>query len=71
TVVAMANRVGREMDFDSLGHSCIVAPSGKILASVPAGEGLAIADVRFAPEDLARWRRIATYREDRRPEIYR
>ena len=70
TVVAMANRVGHEMDFDSLGHSCIVAPSGKILASVPEGEGLAVADVRFAPEDIAKWRALATYRQDRRPEVY-
>jgi len=70
TVVAMANRVGREMDFDSLGHSCIVAPSGKILASVAAGEGLAVADVGFSPEDLAKWRALATYRQDRRPEVY-
>lgn len=70
TVVAMANRVGHEMDFDSLGHSCIIAPSGKILASVPEGEGLAVADVRFAPEDIAKWRGLATYRQDRRPEVY-
>jgi len=71
TVVAMANRVGHEAGFDSLGHSCIVAPSGKILASVPSGEGLAVADIAFPAEDLAKWRALATYRRDRRPELYR
>ena len=68
--VAMADRVGHEMGFDSLGHSCIAAPSGKILASVPEGEGLAVADLALLPADLERWRAIATYRQDRRPELY-
>lgn len=69
-IVAMANRVGREIGFDSLGHSCIAGPSGRILASLPAGEGLAVADIDLAAEDLERWRAIATYRSDRRPELY-
>jgi predicted amidohydrolase len=68
--VAMANRVGHEMDFDSLGHSCIAAPSGKLLASIPAGEGVAVADLGLLQEDLERWRSIATYRCGRRPELY-
>jgi len=68
--VAMANRVGHEIGFDSLGHSCITAPSGKVLASIPAGEGIAVADLGLPPEDLERWRSIATYRRDRRPEVY-
>ena len=69
-IVAMANRVGHEMGFDSLGHSCVVAPSGKVLASIPEGEGLAVADIDLSAEDLDKWRAIATYRQDRRPEVY-
>ena len=76
TFVAMANRVGEEelapgLSFTSLGHSCIAAPSGKILASLADGEGLAVARIDIAQEDLDRWRAIATYREDRRPELTR
>ena len=72
--VAMANRVGEEelapgLSFTSLGHSCIAGPSGKILASLGDGEGLAVARIDIAQEDLDRWRAIATYREDRRPEL--
>jgi predicted amidohydrolase len=69
--VAMSNRVGHEVGFDSLGHSCIAAPSGKVLASIPAGEGVAVADLGLPHDDLERWRSIATYRRDQRPEIYR
>ncbi|MCC3305217.1 carbon-nitrogen hydrolase family protein [Sneathiella sp. HT1-7] len=69
-IVAMANRTGTEMGFDSLGHSCIIAPSGHILASIPNGEGIAIADLDFKAEDIEKWRSVATYRQDRRPELY-
>jgi predicted amidohydrolase len=74
-VLAMADRVGREtlseaLVFDSLGHSMVAGPSGRILASVPAGEGVAVARIDYAEADLARWRGIATYRTDRRPELY-
>ena len=31
--LAMANCIGPEAGFDSLGYSCVVAPSGKVLAS--------------------------------------
>jgi 5-aminopentanamidase len=68
--IAMANRVGHEVSFDSLGHSCIAGPSGKLLASIPAGEGMALFDLGLPQEDLERWRSIATYRRDRRPEVY-
>ena len=75
TFVAMANRIGREaaapgVDFDSFGYSCIAGPSGRILASIPDGEGIAIARVNVSAEDLAKWRSIASYRQDRRPELY-
>ena len=74
TFVAMANRVGEEelapgLSFTSLGHSCIAGPSGKILAALTDGEGLAVARIDIAQEDLDRWRAIATYRADRRPEL--
>ncbi len=75
TFVAMANRVGREsagpdIEFDSAGYSCVAGPSGRILASIPGGEGIAIARIDISAEDLAKWRSIATYRQDRRPELY-
>ena len=75
TFVAMANRVGRErlepdMEFDSFGHSCIAGPSGRLLAVLPEGEGLATARIDIADADLARWKSIATYKADRRPELY-
>lgn len=69
-IVAMANRTGTEMGFDSLGHSCIVAPSGQILASIPSGEDIAIADINYTGQDLKKWRSVATYSDDRRPELY-
>ena len=75
-VLAMANRVGHEtaapgLEFDSFGHSCVVSPSGQILASLPAGEGVALAKIDIASAELERWQSIATYRTDRRPELYR
>ena len=74
TFIAMANRVGDEnatpeLRFTSFGHSCVTAPSGKILASLPEGEGVAVARVDIAQEDLDRWTSIATYKTDRRPEL--
>lgn len=69
--LAMANCVGPEAGFDSIGHSCICAPSGKILASAGGEQGVAAADVVFQSPELDQWRAIATYRPDRRPELYR
>lgn len=76
TVFAMANRVGHEVaapgvEFDSFGHSCIASPSGRILASLTAGEGVAVARLDIPDADLERWLSVATYRRDRRPELYR
>jgi hypothetical protein len=31
---------------------------------------MALARVNIAAEDLEKWRSIATYRQDRRPELY-
>lgn len=71
TWLAMADCVGPEADFQSLGHSCIAAPSGAILASVGQGQGFATAEICHDGADLETWRSIATYRQDRRPELYR
>ena len=72
----MANRVGHEvaapgLEFDSFGHSCVVSPSGQILASLPIGEGVTVAKVDLPGPELERWQSIATYRSDRREELYR
>lgn len=68
--LAMAVNTGPEAGFDSIGHSTICAPSGKPLASAGDGQGIAAADIVYSSEALAQWREIATYRADRRPEIY-
>ena len=69
--LAMANCIGLEAGFQSLGQSCVVAPSGKVLASAGTAEGIAHAEILYQSADLDRWRAIATYRQDRRPELYR
>jgi predicted amidohydrolase len=76
TIMAMSCRVGHEVaapgvEFDSFGHSTIASPSGKILASMTEGEGVAFAKIDIPAADIQRWRSIATYRMDRRPELYR
>ncbi len=73
---AMSCRVGREaagpgLEFDSFGPSCVASPSGKLLAKIQDGEGVAVARIDIPGGDLDRWRGIATYRQDRRPELYR
>lgn len=69
--LVMANCVGPEAGFDSIGHSCVVAPSGRIVASVGDAQGIAAGPVLWhGSDDLERWRSVATYRQDRRPELY-
>ncbi len=69
--VAMAARTGEEAGFRSLGHSCITTPSGAVSGLVKDGEGIAVAEVVTASDDLSRWREIAPYLKDRRTELYR
>lgn len=69
--LAMANCIGSEAGFESLGHSCVVAPSGKLLASAGTGQGIAVGDMIHESQALERWRAIATYRGDRREAVYR
>ncbi len=68
--LAMANCTGTEAGFDSLGHSCIVSPSGRVLASAGPGDAIAMADIVHDSEALTSWRGIATYRSDRRRDVY-
>lgn len=68
--LAMSCCVGPEWTFDSIGHSCIVAPSGKVVASLGRSVGTATYEAVFQEEDLDKWRAVATYRSDRRPDLY-
>lgn len=68
--LAMANCVGPEWKFESIGYSCVAAPSGKVVASSGTSEGFSVADVSYESADLARWKSVATYLQDRRPELY-
>jgi hypothetical protein len=49
----------------------VIAPSGKFLARLDIGEGIAVGKVDIAAAELERWTGIATYRADRRPDLYR
>lgn len=69
--LAMSNCIGPEGGFDSLGHSCIAAPSGQVVASLAHGEGFVAVDALRSGADLERWHSIATYLQDRRPELYK
>ena len=53
----------------SFGHSCVVSPSGRILAELGDGEGVTTAEIPM--DRVASWRTIATYLADRRVEFYR
>lgn len=68
--VVMADRVGEEAGFTSLGHSTIAAPTGAVLGGTDEGEGIAVARLTDPTDDLDRWRSYATYLQDRRPDLY-
>jgi predicted amidohydrolase len=68
--VVMADRVGEEAGFTSLGHSTIAGPTGAALAALGDGEGIAVARLQDPTEDLERWRCYATYLQDRQPGLY-
>jgi len=67
--VAMADRAGVEAG-RSLGGSTVASPTGRVLATLGAGEGVATATIDIASADFARWFELATYVRDRRPELY-
>ena len=68
--VAMADRIGAASGWQSLGHSCVAGPSGRLLAQMGEEAGVVDTEVNLAPEYLSGWRSIATYLPDRRPELY-
>ncbi len=65
--VAMACQWGTEGEFSKFGHSCIVSPSGRVLAGVEEGEGVAVHELSM--EGVEQWRSIATYLEDRKTHL--
>ena len=65
--LAMACQWGTEGDFSKFGHSCIVSPSGRVLAGVEEGEGVAVHDLTM--EGVEQWRSIATYLSDRKTHL--
>ncbi len=68
--VAMADRAGVEAGWLSLGGSTVASPTGRVLATLGADEGVALATIDLTNADFARWADLATYLRDRRPELY-
>ncbi|WP_328644281.1 carbon-nitrogen hydrolase family protein [Amycolatopsis sp. NBC_00348] len=67
--VAYANRCDTERELTYCGRSCVVAPTGEVLARAGAGPGLIHADV--TRDALVASRLENTHLADRRPELYR
>ena len=67
--VAYANRCDTERELTYCGRSCVVAPTGEVLARAGAGPGVIAADV--TRDALAASRLENTHLADRRPELYR
>jgi len=65
--LAMACQTGREGEFTKFGYSCIVSPSGRVLAGLEEGEGLAIEEL--TDQGVEEWREIATYLPDRKKHL--
>lgn len=65
--LAMACQWGQENDYYKFGHSCIVSPSGRILAGIKEGEG--VVSHYLGMEDVDEWRSIATYLKDRQDNL--
>ena len=57
----------KEGEFTKFGHSCIVSPSGRILAGIEEGEGVVVQNLTI--EDVDEWRQIATYLKDRKDHL--
>ncbi|WP_328617994.1 carbon-nitrogen hydrolase family protein [Amycolatopsis sp. NBC_00355] len=67
--LAYANRCDAERELAYCGRSCVVAPTGEVLARAGAGPALIHADV--TRDALAASRLENTHLADRRPELYR
>ncbi len=65
--LAMACQWGTEGDFTKFGHSCIVSPSGRVLAGIEEGEGVVVHDLDI--KNVGEWRAIASYLEDRKTHL--
>ena len=65
--LAMACQWGKEGEFTKFGHSCIVSPSGRILAGIEEGEGVVVHEL--AIEGVDAWRQLATYLQDRKARL--
>ena len=63
----MACQWGTEGNFAKFGYSCIVSPSGRVLAGVEEGEGVAVHDLSM--KGVGEWRAIASYLEDRKTHL--
>jgi predicted amidohydrolase len=68
--VAMADRVGEEDGWTSLGGSTIASPTGRPLVELGDEEGIGMGQIDLESPDLAKWAEVATYLQDRRPELY-
>ncbi len=65
--LAMACQWGEDGPYTKFGHSCIVSPSGRVLAGMEAGEGFALHELGM--EKVNEWRKTATYLADRREHL--
>jgi predicted amidohydrolase len=66
--VAVANRIGREVDLDFFGESAVADPAGVLIAQTNEQETILFADIDLRDADKARLN--ADYLADRRPDIY-
>jgi len=66
--LAYANHTGRERELNYCGRSCVVAPTGQVLARAGSAEQLLLAQIE--PELLRTSRAENTHLTDRRPELY-
>lgn len=67
--LAYANHTGRERELRYCGRSCVVSPTGEVIARGGAEETLLLADVDA--KSLLASRAENTHLDDRRPELYR
>lgn len=65
--LAMACQWGQEGAFTKFGYSCIVSPSGRILAGLEEGEGVVVHELSM--DRVEEWRKIATYLKDRKAHV--
>lgn len=66
--LAYANYCGSEGDLDYCGNSIIASPTGTCLARADKDEALLLADISAI--ELAASRKLNTYFDDRRPQLY-